>query len=119
MTDKMNFEMFAIASAEPRPEVVVVMEKLARILAKQKGSIIIRGHTDSRPFRSKTYDNRRLSSSRAQMAYYMLVRGGVLKSRVERIEGYADRDPKIPRNTRAAANRRIEILLRPPNVRDI
>lgn len=114
MTDKMNFEMFAIASAEPRPEVVVVMEKLAHILAKQKGSIIIRGHTDSRPFRSKTYDNWRLSSARAHMTYYMLVRGGVLKSRVERIEGYADRDPKIPQNTRAAANRRIEILLRPP-----
>ncbi|MEJ2124866.1 MAG: flagellar motor protein MotB [Alphaproteobacteria bacterium] len=116
MTDKMNFEMFAIASAEPRPEVVVVMEKLAKILAKQKGSIIIRGHTDSRPFRSKTYDNWRLSSARAHMTYFMLVRGGVYKSRVERIEGYADRSPKIPSNTRAAANRRIEILLRPPEV---
>jgi chemotaxis protein MotB len=114
LTDRMDFEMFAIASAEPRPEVVVVMEQLARILAKQKGGIIIRGHTDSRPFRSKTYDNWRLSSARAHMTYFMLVRGGVFKSRVERIEGYADRDPKIPSNTRAAANRRIEILLRPP-----
>lgn len=116
LTDKLNFEMFAIASAEPRPELVVVMEKLANVLAKQPGNVIISGHTDARPFRSKTYDNWRLSVARAHVTYYMLVRGGVLKSRIERIEGHADRDLKIPGNPRAAQNRRIEILLRPPKI---
>jgi flagellar motor protein MotB len=32
----------------------------------------VRGHTDAHPYRSRTYDNWRLSSARAQMAYYML-----------------------------------------------
>jgi chemotaxis protein MotB len=113
LTDKMNFEMFAISSAEPRPETVVVMEKLAKILKKQKGQIVIRGFTDSRVYRSKKYDNWRLSASRAHMSYYMLVRAGIPKRRVDHIEGYADHKPRNPRNTRAAENRRIEILLKP------
>lgn len=113
LTDKSNFEMFAIGSAEPRPELVVVMEKLGKVLQTQKGDIVIRGHTDSRPYRSKIYDNWRLSTSRAHMSYFMLVRAGVPKNRIERIEGYADRNPRNPKNPRAAENRRIEILLRP------
>ncbi len=113
ITDQLNFEMFAVSSAEPRPELVVVMEKLAKALSAQPGSVIIRGHTDGRPFRSKTYDNWRLSTARAQIAYYMLARGGLNQQRVERIEGYADRSLKVPGNPNAAQNRRIEILLRP------
>lgn len=113
ITDQLNFEMFAVSSAEPRPELVVVMEKLAKALSAQPGSVILRGHTDGRPFRSKTYDNWRLSTARAQIAYYMLVRGGLDQQRVERIEGYADRSLKVPGNPNAAPNRRIEILLRP------
>lgn len=113
LTDKMNFEMFAIASAEPRPELVVVMEQLGKVLEKQPGNIIIRGHTDSRAYRSKTYDNWRLSTSRAHMAYFMLARAGIPKKRVDRIEGYADRSLKNAKNPRAAENRRIEILLKP------
>lgn len=113
VTDQLNFEMFGVSSALPRPELVVVMEKLGKALAAQPGRVIIRGHTDGRPFRSKTYDNWRLSSSRAQVAYYMLVRGGLDQQRVERIEGHADRDLKIAADPNAASNRRIEILLRP------
>ena len=52
------------------------------------------------------------SSARAQMASYMLVRGGVDEARVERIEGYADRQPRNAADPKAAENRRIEILLR-------
>jgi chemotaxis protein MotB len=113
VTDQANFEMFALSSAEPRPELVVLMEKMAKILAKEPGELIIRGHTDARPFRSKTYDNWRLSTARAHIAHYMLMRGGLDKQRFERIEGYADREPKVPSDPNAAQNRRIEILLRP------
>ena len=88
------------------------MEKIAQILKSRPGVIIVRGHTDSRPYRSATYDNWRLSSARAQMAYYMLIRGGLDEKRFDRIEGYADRRPKTPAKPEAAENRRIEILLR-------
>jgi chemotaxis protein MotB len=113
VTDHADFEMFALSSAEPKPELVVLMEHVAGLLKKQRGKAIIRGHTDARPFRSQTYDNWRLSTARAHIAQYMLMRGGLPKERIERIEGYADRSPKLASDPFAAQNRRIEILLRP------
>jgi chemotaxis protein MotB len=112
LTDDADFGMFDIGSAEPQPELVRIMEKVAAILKEQGGVITIRGHTDGRPFRTAAYDNWRLSTDRAQMAYYMLVRGGLDEHRVEAIEGYADRKLKVPGDPDAAENRRIEILLR-------
>jgi chemotaxis protein MotB len=112
LTDDHDFGMFAIASAEPRPATVVIMAKIAKILAPRPELLIVRGHTDGRRYRNATYDNWRLSTARAHMAYYMLVRGGIDEKKVERIEGYADRKLRVPDDPEAAQNRRIEILLR-------
>jgi chemotaxis protein MotB len=112
LTDNYSFGMFATGSAEPQPKVVRIMEKIAKILKSTPGAIVVRGHTDARPYRSATYDNWRLSSARAQMAYYMLTRGGLDEKRIERIEGYADRRLKTPDKPDAAENRRIEILIK-------
>ncbi|MBR0960953.1 MotB family protein [Bradyrhizobium japonicum] len=112
LTDDASFGMFAVGSAEPRPELIRVIDKIGPLLTKRQGVIIVRGHTDNRPYRSETYDNWRLSTARAQMAYYMLVRSGVDARRIEHVEGYADRRPKLPNDPAAAQNRRIEILIR-------
>ena len=112
LTDRQNFSMFAIGSAEPQPRVLHMMDAIAASLQNLKGAIVVRGHTDGRPYRSATYDNWRLSSARAQMAYYMLIRGGLPEKRFERVEGYADHHPKDPSHPLAAENRRIEILVR-------
>ncbi len=112
LTDDFRFGMFASSSAEPSPELVLVMEKLAKVLAERDGRIVVRGHTDARPFRTERNNNWRLSMSRASVAYYMLARGGVDESRFESIEGRADRDLKIESDPNAAENRRIEILLK-------
>ncbi|PYE87692.1 flagellar motor protein MotB [Phyllobacterium leguminum] len=112
LTDKMDYGMFAIGSAKPDRRVVEVMEKIAKIIAERKGDVIISGHTDARPFKSAAYDNWRLSTARAQMAYYMLVRGGLDEKRVLRVEGYADRQPKKADDVNAAENRRIDIFLK-------
>jgi len=114
LTDRLSFSMFAIGSAEPRAELVKAMESIARLLKDEPGQIVLRGHTDRRPYRSATYDNWRLSSARAQMAYYMLIRGGVAEARVDRVEGHADRALRDRAHPLAAENRRLEILLREP-----
>jgi chemotaxis protein MotB len=88
------------------------MDRIAQSLKGQPGALVLRGYTDSRRYRGGNSDNWRLSASRAQMALYMLVRGGLPETRVERVEGYADRRPKTPERPEAAENRRIEILLR-------
>lgn len=112
LTDSAQFGMFAVGSAEPRPELVVAVQRVAEIVNGQPGKIVVRGHTDGRAYRSGTYDNWRLSAARAQISYHMLVRGGVDAQRVVAIEGRADRDLKIPEDPTAAQNRRIDILIK-------
>jgi chemotaxis protein MotB len=112
LTDDANFSMFAIGSVKPKPQLVRIIGQVGSLLSKQSGEIELRGHTDGRSYKTKVYDNWRLSADRANMAYYMLVRGGVPENRVVRIAGYADRQLKAPKEPLAAVNRRIEILLR-------
>src|SRR3984885_13767778 len=112
LTDRQNFSMFATGPAEPQPRVLHMMDAIAASLQGLRGAIVVRGHTDGRPYRSATYDNWRLSSARAQMAYYMLIRGGLPEKRFERVEGYADHHLRDPSHPLAAENRRIEILVR-------
>lgn len=112
LTDAEPAGMFDIASAQPKPNVVTLIANVGKVLSSRKGSVVVAGHTDGRPFRDDRYDNWRLSSARAQMAYYMLVRGGLDEKRVERIDGHADRALRKPDDPGAAQNRRIEILLK-------
>jgi chemotaxis protein MotB len=114
LTDKLDFSMFAIGSAKPAPELVRAMAAVAKIVKARPGPIIVRGYTDSRPYRNGAYDNWRLSSDRAQMAYYMLTRGGAQAARFVRVEGYADRAPRDSAHPLAAVNRRLEILIEEP-----
>ncbi len=111
LTDDFDFTMFAVGSAEPHGKVVRAMAEIAKILQARPGKIVIRGHTDARPFKSANYDNWRLSHARAQMALYMLVRGGLDEKRIVRVEGHADREPRISSDPNADGNRRVEILL--------
>jgi len=111
LADDVSSGMFPVGSAKPTPEAVAMMERIAAVISKQPGEIRISGHTDSRPFNSKDYDNWRLSTARAHMAYYMLARGGLDEERVKSIEGFADRKPRVADDPEAAINRRIEIFL--------
>ena len=114
LMDQAHYGMFAVGSAKPDKKVVDLLAGVAKILQNKKGDVVIAGHTDSRPYKSATYDNWQLSSSRAQMAYYMLVRGGLDEKRILRVEGYADHQLKNKADPYAAENRRIEIFMRLP-----
>ncbi len=114
LTDNLKFSMFAVGSAEPQKELVRAMEAVAKIVKDRSGPIVVRGYTDARPYRNGAYDNWRLSSDRAQMAYYMLTRGGAPAARFTRVEGYADRSLRDPVHPLAAVNRRLEILVEEP-----
>lgn len=111
ISEQTDQPMFAVGSAVPQKELVLAMEKIGKLLSERQGAVVVRGHTDGRPFKDGTYDNWRLSAARAQSAYYMLVRGGLKEERVKQISGFADRRLQEPNDPYAAANRRIEILL--------
>lgn len=111
LTDNANFGMFAIGSADPQPETVETMKRVAAVLSKREGAIVVRGHTDARPFRDAKQNNWRLSTARAHVAQDLLIQGGVPEQRIEHVEGYASRKPRAT-DPNAAENRRIEILVR-------
>ncbi|MEI8177502.1 flagellar motor protein MotB [Aestuariivirga sp.] len=111
LTESANFEMFRTGSAEPEPEMLKLVEAVAGALKSRSGNIIVRGHTDSRPYRNKYYDNWQLSTARANLARYMLIRGGLEKNRIRRVEGVADLEPKNAKDPQAPENRRIEIFI--------
>ena len=114
LADSVTSGMFEVGSAKPTAEAVRLVEGIAKLLAERPGEVVVRGHTDSRPYAGAEYDNWRLSAARAQFAYYMLVNGGLDQNRVQSIEGVADRDPKDAAHPESAVNRRIEILLKEP-----
>lgn len=111
ISEQANTPMFGLGSAVPEKDMVIAMEKIGKLLSARSGAVAIRGHTDGRPFKKGAYDNWRLSSDRAQSAYYMLIRGGLAESRVSQISGFADKRLQVPNDPLAPANRRIEILL--------
>jgi chemotaxis protein MotB len=111
ISDQSNTPMFNLSSAVPRREMVLAMEKIGQILKARPGDVVIRGHTDGRPFVTEGNDNWRLSSARAHSAYFMLVKGGLAEDRVKQISGFADRRLQVPDDPLADSNRRIEILL--------
>jgi chemotaxis protein MotB len=111
VTEEFDFGMFELGSAVPQRQLVLAMEKIAAVIGSRTGNVMINGHTDARPFKSKTYDNWRLSTARAHSAYYMLARAGLNEKRILEVAGFADRKLKNPADPLDAANRRIEILL--------
>jgi chemotaxis protein MotB len=112
VTDDEAHDMFARGSAEPRPALIALMSRIGGVLSRRAEAIVVRGHTDTTPFRSPVYDNWRLSTARAHMAHYMLLRVGIAADRIERIEGYGDRQLRNRSVPNSSENRRIELLLR-------
>ncbi len=112
LTDDVNFNMFKIASAEPSPQLVLVLEKIGNLINKHPGKLVVRGHTDSRKYAGDAHGNWRLSVNRANMAYFMLLRAKVEDNRFLAVEGYADRNLRNKTDPLAAENRRIEILIK-------
>ncbi len=111
LTDQNKDQMFNIGSAVPSKEMVLAMGEIGKLLAARKGPVVIRGHTDGRPYKGPDNDNWGLSMARAHAAYYMLVRGGLDESRITQVSGFADRRLLKPDDPYAAVNRRIEILV--------
>jgi len=113
LTDTSTFGMFGVGSADPNGQLVKLLEKITPVILANSNAIVVRGHTDARPFRLDAKNNNwRLSMSRAEAAYEVLLKSGVDEKRIERIEAHADRKLKVDSDPQAAGNRRIEILLR-------
>ncbi len=103
---------FGSGSAKLQRAFAPVLSKIARVLDQSPGKIIVSGHTDDIPIRTRQYpSNWVLSASRAASVVHYITRHGLRDHQRIQIRAYADTRPLVPNNSPAnrAKNRRIEI----------
>jgi len=109
--DEDNQPMFASGSAEPNPHTVALLRRLVPILAQLPEPIAIAGYTDGAPYGGSGRTNWDLSVERANATRRVLTEAGLADARIRDVAGHADRDLLLPADPRAAANRRVAIVL--------
>jgi chemotaxis protein MotB len=116
--DEERRSMFPLGSDVPNDRAKLLLQKVTPVLEKLSQDISIAGYTDSAPFPGPDRTNWELSTERANATRRLLVEGGLPDSRIRSVTGNADRDPLLPADPLAAANRRIAIVVlrsaRPP-----
>jgi type VI secretion system protein ImpK len=106
--------LFASGSARLEPGIEPVVLRVAEVLARVPGTIVVTGHTDDVPIRTARFpSNWELSEERAS-SVLRLMSGKVGDDARLRAEGLAESMPAAPNDSPAnrARNRRVEILLR-------
>jgi chemotaxis protein MotB len=112
LVDEADFSMFEVGTDRLRPQAMQLIREVAKVIQGVPNPIVVRGHTDSRPYtRGQTMNNWLLSTARAETTRTSLERSGVLLTRFSRIEGVADREPFVAGNKLDPRNRRISVTL--------
>jgi chemotaxis protein MotB len=109
--DEVRQPMFATGSSVPNERARLLLQKVAPVLQKLPQAISIAGHTDAAPFAGRERTNWELSAERANATRRLLVEGGLPVERIRTVTGHAERDPLLPADPFAAANRRIAIVV--------
>jgi chemotaxis protein MotB len=109
--DEVRQPMFATGSAVPNERARALLQKVGPVLQKLPQAISIAGHTDAAPFTGKERTNWELSTERANATRRQLIEGGLPVERIRTVTGHAERDPLLPADPFAAANRRIAIVV--------
>jgi chemotaxis protein MotB len=109
--DEIKMPMFPSGSAAPNERARLLIQKIVPILMKLHEPLSIAGHTDAQPFSGPDRTNWELSAERANATRRLLTDAGLPQARVKSVIGNADRDPLLPADPLAAANRRIAILV--------
>ena len=111
IVDEVKLPMFPTGSAAPNERARLLIQKIVPILMKLHEPLSIAGHTDAAPFPGPDRTNWELSAERANATRRLLTDGGLPEARIKSVIGDADRDPLLPADPLAAANRRIAILV--------
>jgi len=110
--------LFASARATLQPAFVPVVERIGAALGQLPGPVLVTGHSDSAPIKSLKFpSNWHLSKARAESVMAMLAQLTGDPGRFS-AEGRADTEPRVPENPRDARNRRVEITLAAPPLRN-
>jgi chemotaxis protein MotB len=104
--------MFALGGSAPNERARQLVMRVAAVAARLNNPVSITGHTDATPFRGGTdRSNWDLSTERANATRRLLLEGGLPEARIRSVSGNAEREPLLPDQPAAAANRRVAITL--------
>jgi chemotaxis protein MotB len=104
---------FETGNAQPTDSGREMLRMLSSQLAKMPNKISIEGHTDSRPYVSKSgYSNWELSADRANSARRLMQQCGVGDSQVAEVRGFADQRLRKPEDPDSSSNRRVSIVVK-------
>ena len=90
------------------------LDKLVQVLNKVKGQIIVAGHTDDIPIKTRRFrSNWELSSARAATVVHYLLSTSKINPGQVTAQGFADSRPLVPNDTpeNRSRNRRVEIII--------
>jgi chemotaxis protein MotB len=128
LVDAERQTFFASGSAALAAGTEKVLALIAKELGGLKNSIVIEGHTDSRPYAvTDIYSNWELSADRANAARRIMERSGLQLGQVRGVRGYADRQLRVADQPLDARNRRVSVIVEhlyraaslPPAVREL
>ena len=113
IVDANNRPMFASGSAVVQPYMRDLLREIGSILTEVPNRLTLEGHTDSQPFAGGAlgYTNWELSADRANASRRELMAGGLVESRVLRVQGLAASVPFEKDDPAAPVNRRISIIV--------
>ncbi len=114
IVDDQNRPMYKLASAEPEPQIKLILKALAPVINELPNRVSLNGHTDARPFppNQKKYTNWELSSDRANAARYELTQAGLAEQKVLRVIGLSSSVPySVGTEPLDPINRRISIIV--------
>ncbi len=105
---------FPSGSADLRPDFLAVLDKISEALTEINGNVVVAGHTDNVPIRSRRYrSNWDLSAARAVSVLLQFLERPELDPKRFVVEGHGDAHPLVPNDSpeNRARNRRVEITI--------
>ena len=112
LVDDADFSMFQLGTTILTEDARGLLNVIGSIVGDESNPLILRGHTDSLPWRDGVQANNwSLSAGRAEATRQQLIAGGMDPARFARIEGVAETEPLIADNPADPRNRRISLLL--------
>ena len=112
--DTEKASMFDSGSARIRREAEDAFARVTQIIRQYPNKLEISGHTDAKPFPSRTgaFTNWELSSDRANAARRLIEGQGYPPTQITSVQGRAATEPKTPTDPLAPANRRITLKVK-------
>jgi chemotaxis protein MotB len=105
--------LFASGSAQPRPEAIAAVTRVAEVLRDAPNMIRVEGHTDDRPIATLAYpSNWELSAARAASIARVLIERGLAPGRLT-VVGYGEHQPIADNLSESGrdANRRVVLVI--------